>query len=926
MSQPQVTQPDRRDFLRRAGLAPLLLPGVWAARPGWFWLRPPSISEQKAQACGCSQLAPPMPAAMHYDGDCFTVAGRDQLLYSGSFHYTRCPRPLWRDRLLKFKQAGLNTVETYIPWNYHELSPGRADMRPLTELIGLVHDLGLWLVCRPGPYICAEWAAGGFPDWVVGEGFPLRAPNPRSIATSRHWYQLVMPVLAQNQVTRGGPVILVQIENEYDYWRLPAAEKIAYLSALAGMAWQAGIEVPLFTNVCRQVHDRSNPVMARLFDTSDDYPRWDIQAITPRLRELHKDIPNAPIGIAELQGGWFARFGGKLSVDQPGVGPEQLDSLTKLALADGATFLNYYMGHGGTNFDWAAETITTTYDYAAPVREGGGLWGKYYAMRGLGQFLAQAGPDMARAHAQPGAAHASTSSVSAVLRKNDTSGFLFIRELRNQPAQTHITLSASSPVPRVPLQGELALAPREARILPFNFNASGLLVLASTAEVLRHGPPAGRRSGYVVFYDQPGRRAEVVVGVHPGFKLSGAVEHEYDHVKKTLRFWLTLDKKPQLVRLNHHRLLFLSRDLALHTWTAPARTVPATLWIGAGLLEAGQDAAGRSRAVLQTPPGRSQLAISLPGRPRLCVLDGKTSAFRYDPAQQLAWVSLHNPLPSAPIPVDGWTKFYEPLIEEVQNIQQPVPLQRLGRLPYGYVRYQCQFSGREAVKLMLEFFAAGNRKRIFLNGQNLQISGKNEKSCSISIPPALLQEQNQLVVVFEQFGTVNFGPHIADLKGLRQAQWLDSKHQAHALNSWGVQLFPAAVEADGRHRDLRPAFDWTRWSAIPATDQTHFLWLRTQIALPSQSALIFQPWHIFLDCGSDALLYCNRHFIGRFDQRGPQSQFYVPEPWLHFGRENEIALLLPYQQAHAPAPLRQVSFAPYGDFTAFRHRIEFQWD
>ncbi len=923
MSQPQVAQPGRRDFLRRAGLAPIFLPGIWAARPGWFWLRPPAVPGQKTQACGCSQLAPPLPAAMHYDGDCFTVAGRDQLLYSGSFHYTRCPRPLWRDRLLKFKQAGLNTVETYIPWNYHELAPGRADMRPLTDLIELVHELGLWLVCRPGPYICAEWAAGGFPDWIVAEGFPLRAPNPRSIATSRHWYQLVMPVLAKYQITHGGPVILVQIENEYDYWSLPAAEKIAYLSALAGMAWQAGIEVPLFTNVCRQVHDRSNPVMARLFDTSDDYPRWNIQAITPHLRELHRDIPNAPIGIAELQGGWFARFGGKLSVDQPGVGPEQLDSLTKLALADGAVFLNYYMGHGGTNFDWAAETITTTYDYAAPVREGGGLWGKYYAMRGLGQFLSQAGPVLARAHAQPGAARASSTSVKAVLRHNHAAGFLFIQELQDQPAQTHITFSASSPVTRLPLQGELALAPREARILPLNFNASGLDVLASTAEILRHGPPAGRRLGYVVFYDQPGRRAELVVRVRPGFKLSGAVEHEFDIKNKTLRLWLTIDEKPQLVRLNNHRLLFLSRELALHTWSAPASLAPATLWLGAGFLESGQDSAGHSRAVLQTPPGNCQLAISLPGRPQRCVLDGKPSAFQYDPVQRLAWVSLHNPLPSAPVPVHGWTKFYEPLTEAVQSLPQLVPLQRLGRLPYGYIRYQCEFSGRTAVKLMLGFFAAGSRKRIFLNGHSLYVSGKREKSCTVTIPPALLQAQNQLVVVFEQFGTVNFGPHIADLKGLRQAQWLDSKGRTRPLNAWGVQLFPAAVEPEGRHRDLRSSFDWTRWPARPSTDHTHFLWLRAQVTLPSQSTSVFQPWNIFIESGSDALLYCNRHFIGRFDHRGPQSQFYVPEPWLQFGGENEVAVLLPYQAVHAPAP--RLVFAPYGDFTAFRHRLEFQW-
>ena len=116
-----------------------------------------------------------------------------------------------------------------------------------------------------------------------------------------------------------------------------------------------------------------------------------------RCEKLRREEPASPLAITELQGGWFSEFGGLLSVKQDGVDAAQINMLTKTALELGVTSFNYYMGFGGTNFDWAAKKLTTTYDYAAPIREPGGLWDKYYAVRGIGQSLRAFGSVLTRA-------------------------------------------------------------------------------------------------------------------------------------------------------------------------------------------------------------------------------------------------------------------------------------------------------------------------------------------------------------------------------------------------------------------------------------------------------------------------------------------------------------------------------------------------
>lgn len=166
----------------------------------------------------------------------FVVRGRPILIYGGAFHYFRCPKPLWEDRFTKLRRAGFNTIETYVPWNWHERSEGKCDMTDLEDWIAMAEKTGFYVILRPGPYICAEWDGGGFPGWLAGRDIRWRSDSQACLDWSRHWYESVMPVIARHQITRGGRVIMVQLENEYEYSPENDAAKKNYIAFLAAEA------------------------------------------------------------------------------------------------------------------------------------------------------------------------------------------------------------------------------------------------------------------------------------------------------------------------------------------------------------------------------------------------------------------------------------------------------------------------------------------------------------------------------------------------------------------------------------------------------------------------------------------------------------------------------------------------------------------
>ena len=180
--------------------------------------------------------------------DNFYLDGKPFQIISGAIHYFRVVPEYWRDRLEKLKAMGANTVETYIPWNMHEPKKGEFCFEGMLDICKFVHlaqELGLYVILRPSPYICAEWEFGGLPAWLLKEdGMRLRGCYEPFLAHIRDYYDALFPVIAPLQVDFGGPVILMQVENEYGYY----GEDIAYMEIMKRYMTERGVVVPLVSS------------------------------------------------------------------------------------------------------------------------------------------------------------------------------------------------------------------------------------------------------------------------------------------------------------------------------------------------------------------------------------------------------------------------------------------------------------------------------------------------------------------------------------------------------------------------------------------------------------------------------------------------------------------------------------------------------
>src|SRR4051812_17672304 len=193
-----------------------------------------------------SEEIPPM-STFEIAGDDFVLDGRPFRILSGAIHYFRVHPDDWADRIRKARLMGLNTIETYVPWNAHEPRPGEWDQSgrlDLERFLRTVADEGMYAIVRPGPYICAEWDNGGLPAWLFTDPeVGIRRSEPRFLAAVGSYLDRVLGIIAPLQITAGGPVILVQVENEYGAY----GDDKNYLQALTDRTRAAGIVVPLTT-------------------------------------------------------------------------------------------------------------------------------------------------------------------------------------------------------------------------------------------------------------------------------------------------------------------------------------------------------------------------------------------------------------------------------------------------------------------------------------------------------------------------------------------------------------------------------------------------------------------------------------------------------------------------------------------------------
>lgn len=387
---------------------------------------------------------------VRWDSRGLIIEGKRVFIFSGAFHYFRVPKSEWLDRFEKMKAAGFNCVETYVPWNWHEQQPpasvddfSNLNLQDLEDWMAMAHRAGLYTIIRPGPYICAEWAGGGLPQWLVALNKPanplrkemwLQTDDPVYLAWVKHWFAAVTRVVAPQQITRKKPgepgVILFQIENEYERLKLPRQVKVNQLEALAGYSREGGIDVPLVTYWTSQTRNVNVGPLSGILDFVNQYPKWEVaKKIDSATAKQVKDQPSAPLMTMELQGGWYSEVGGKLSGDIDGISPVQTQTLTLYMLQKGYSLINYYMLVGGTNFDdWASRQTTATYDFGAAIGEGGLIGERYARLAAIGQMLREHGTALLESDTVELKSEVSDPAVSVAARQTrEGDRYLFVR-------------------------------------------------------------------------------------------------------------------------------------------------------------------------------------------------------------------------------------------------------------------------------------------------------------------------------------------------------------------------------------------------------------------------------------------------------------------------------------------------------------------
>lgn len=317
--------------------------------------------------------------------------GKVTPILSGEMHYPRIPHQYWRHRLKMMKAMGLNTVATYVFWNLHEPEPGKWDFtgdKNLAEYIKTAGEEGMMVILRPGPYVCAEWEFGGYPWWLQNvEGMEIRRDNPEFLKYTKRYIDRLYKEVGDLQVSKGGPIIMVQAENEFGSYvaqrkDIPLEEHRRYNAKIKQQLADAGFNVPLFTSDGSWLFEGGSTEGALPTANGES----NIENLKKVVDQYHGGV--GPYMVAEFYPGWLSHWAEPF----PQVSASSIARQTEKYLENDVSF-NFYMVHGGTNFGFTSganydkkhdiQPDLTSYDYDAPISEAGWVTPKYDSIRNV---------------------------------------------------------------------------------------------------------------------------------------------------------------------------------------------------------------------------------------------------------------------------------------------------------------------------------------------------------------------------------------------------------------------------------------------------------------------------------------------------------------------------------------------------------------
>ncbi|OTB20741.1 glycoside hydrolase family 35 protein [Daldinia sp. EC12] len=532
-----------------------------------------------------------------WDEHSLFVKGERVLIFSGEFHPFRLPVPtLWIDVLQKVKALGFNCISFYVDWALLEGKPGDFSAEGVFDLkpfFDAAQKVGLYLIARPGPYINAEVSGGGFPGWLQRVRGLLRSSAPDYLNATDNYIANIGKIIADAQITNGGPVILFQPENEYsgagDYTPFPDG---SYMEYVLQQARDAGIVVPLISNDASPLgHNAPGTGEGEVeIYGHDGYPLgfdcahptvWPKGNLPTNYRSLHlEQSPSTPYSILEFQAGSFDPWGGW--------GFEQCSALVnhefqrvfyKNNYAAGVTINNLYMIYGGTNWgNLGHPGGYTSYDYGSVIKEDRTITREKYSELKLQATFLQSSPSYLTA--TPGKSSDKIYSdnpditVTPILANStDEASFFVVRHTNYSSFEStnyKVKLPTSQGTLTIPRANQsLSLNGRDSKVIVTDYDVQGTKLLYSTAEVFTHLKQGNQT--LLILYAGPNEHNEFAIEAPSSTQVKKVAGDQSFSVTSSNSNFLTVNwatpKQRSIVRVGDNILVYLlDRNAAYNYW------------------------------------------------------------------------------------------------------------------------------------------------------------------------------------------------------------------------------------------------------------------------------------------------------------------------------------------------------------------------
>ena len=799
---------------------------------------------------------------IRFNDKAIQFAGQAKFVLSGEIQHYRLPPCQWRDRLEKLAAMGLSSVGVYAGWNYHSPAPGVYDFtspeRDFGRFLDTAKAAGLFALVRPGPYVCNEWDLGRHPGWLLEQSRDdWRTAAEPYLSRCLEWYDAFDRVVVPRQATRGGNVIMYQVENEH-WWGCREL-----FDALAAKARADGIDVPLMSNGGGSVGrcgSTSFPDGCDIYTSVGESYRW-----RGWLELALRQSGEAPLMVVEYNGGSFNQWGLKA------LGEKELPAawtlaLTRLFIGMGANFVNPFIVAGGvTPINFGSDHCCTSYFDDAAVSRWGGLSPKFYLFRTLALAVSSVENALAEAKPAPGVWATDSGYVEGLLREGAKGKFVLAYNGSSHSEEFHLVLPGGRTLPET---GTFSIPPAGSQLHMIDIDcAPGVRLVYSVAEVLKiwrdgetlgiavHGPEG--LAGHLVL-ERDGRRERV-----DDVCTAGVCARSAGPVK----------------------IYALSTPVAERSWfvTLGARTL--ALFGGLDLVRP-QSAAGPVEAQV-----RNDAHVALVATETIAVDGADVSAkSRADGLVEYALAARN--CGSAGFTIGqaayadeefSWTHEFPDPSPEWRTVEIGVPGRDVIVNP-GVYHYVTRFTCGDDIPAYLEFLGISACELVvFVNGRKLGVFPDQRKATfheladyrlRIPLTGAAKKGQNVLAVTVTVIGRHNCGNPL--FAGLSHPLVFYRERVEEALPVWefaeyGNRKFMAA-ELDAASPDLFRELDARGWTEkdlstgfeVKATGLSDWLDIRAirrQITIPAR----MQGRPLFLEAGKldDAWCYVDGRLIGR---------------------------------------------------------------